>query len=134
MDENERLETHEKERRDFLSCLGSAIATDVSAIAASKSAERRNNLALMFRPSVPENEIARPAAEIPCQNDVDRECQTFDDAHFDQQPPCVVRCDYDRIETGRVPSALRPKPIRILDGSNCPEHSIDNHRDNHPEG
>jgi Fe-S-cluster-containing dehydrogenase component len=33
MDENEQLEQHEKERRDFLSCLGSAIAGGVAAVA-----------------------------------------------------------------------------------------------------
>ena len=34
MDENEQLEQHEKERRDFLSCLGSAIACGAAAVAA----------------------------------------------------------------------------------------------------
>ena len=34
MDENEQLEQHEKERRDFLSCLGSVIAGGVAAVAA----------------------------------------------------------------------------------------------------
>src|SRR5665811_2347965 len=34
MDKNERLEKHEKERRDFLSCLGSAIACGAATVAA----------------------------------------------------------------------------------------------------
>src|ERR1035437_1142604 len=40
MDENERLETHEKERRDFLSCLGSAIACGAAAVAANAVASQ----------------------------------------------------------------------------------------------
>src|ERR1035437_8463086 len=38
MDENERLEPHDKERRDFLSCLGSAIACGAAAVAANSVA------------------------------------------------------------------------------------------------
>ena len=34
MDENEKLEQHEKERREFLGCLGSVIASGVAAVAA----------------------------------------------------------------------------------------------------
>ena len=34
MDENEKLEQHEKARREFLSCFGSVIASGVAAVAA----------------------------------------------------------------------------------------------------
>src|ERR1017187_6182496 len=40
MDENKRLEPHDKERRDFLSCLGSAIACGVAAVAANAVASQ----------------------------------------------------------------------------------------------
>ena len=42
MDENEQLEQHEKERREFLSCLGSAIAGGAAAVAASSVAVAGN--------------------------------------------------------------------------------------------
>src|ERR1017187_2913253 len=40
MDENKRLEPHDKERRDFLSCLGSAIACGAAAVAANSVASQ----------------------------------------------------------------------------------------------
>src|ERR1019366_801147 len=59
MDENERLEPHEKERRDFLSCLGSAIACGAAAVAANSVASQataaaQDTAAAGDKPAIPE--------------------------------------------------------------------------------